>query len=453
MWVSLLGPGLRSPEEIRQLVDAARRANLNTIVAQVYREGAAMFRSSLAPRHASIAERPDFDPLATLQKEARDTSGGKPRLAVHAWFNSFKIGEQKGYLQSTPTPIAIAHPDWYTRNSAGEVQYELEPGIPAVQDHLIAVIEECLKQYDVDGINLDFIRYFGNDRGYHPLALRRFFHEAGRADIPAVDDESWKAFRRKQVTDFVKRCAISVWTYRPDTTFSVDAVAWGPAPISDFSETRPYTEALQDWSGWLDQGVVDAVLLMDYKREWAKDQAVDFRDWADYTNLLMGKSQGRRLTVGIGGYFNPLKNVLTQYREAVSRGLGTCLFSYDHPTQESSDSEGEVRGYRSPVWEAIGTEIYPDPAPPPLPDWRHQRSFIAGYLKDPYRKPIAGGEVALVGTNYKTKSDGSGFFAFYALPPGSYLLRAPNNSIDGKTISAPAGIVTWLDGVRIVNRR
>ena len=175
MWVSVLGPGLRSPEEIRQLADAARRANLNTIVAQVYREGAAMFRSSLAPRHASIAERPDFDPLATLQKEARDTSGGKPRLAVHAWFNSFKIGEQKGYLQSIPTPIAIAHPDWYTRNSAGEVQYELEPGIPAVQDHLIAVIEECLKQYDVDGINLDFIRYFGKRSRLSSLSIAAIF--------------------------------------------------------------------------------------------------------------------------------------------------------------------------------------------------------------------------------------------------------------------------------------
>ena len=446
MWVSLLGPGLRSPEEIRQLADAARRANLNTIVAQVYREGAAMFRSSLAPRHASIAERPDFDPLASLLTEARDTSGGKPRLVVHAWFNSFKIGEQKGYLQSIPTPIAIAHPDWYTRNRAGEVQYELEPGIPAVQDHLIAVIEECLKQYDVDGINLDFIRYFGNDRGYHPLALRQFFHEAGSTDIPAVNDESWNAFRRKQVTDFVKRCAISVWTYRPKAIFSIDAVGWGPAPVENFSETRPYREALQDWNGWSEQGVVDLVLLMDYKREWVESQAAEFRDWADYTRMSIGKSRGRMLTVGIGGYFNPFKNVLTQYREVGARGLGACLFSYDQPTGEVSDSLDQLRGYRSPIWEAIGTEIYPDPAPPPVPDWRGQRSFIAGYLKDASGEPLAGAEVALEGTNFRVKSDGSGFFAFYALPPGNYQLRIANHPLDGKTITAPAGIVTWLDG-------
>ncbi|MBC9889396.1 MAG: family 10 glycosylhydrolase [Opitutae bacterium] len=132
VWASLLGPGLRSPEEIRQLVDAARRANLNTIVAQVHREGAAMFRSRLAPRHVSIAGRPSFDPLATLLKEARDTSEGKPRLSVHAWFNVFRIGPQDDYLKSSPKPIALAHPDWYTRNRAGELQFELDPGRPPV---------------------------------------------------------------------------------------------------------------------------------------------------------------------------------------------------------------------------------------------------------------------------------------------------------------------------------
>ncbi|MCZ6674773.1 MAG: family 10 glycosylhydrolase [Verrucomicrobia bacterium] len=444
VWVSVLGPGLKSPQEIRQLVDAVRRANLNTIVAQVHREGAAMFHSTLEPRHASILERPDFDPLATLLKDARDTSGGKALLAVHAWFNTFKIGEQKDYLDSTPRPIAIAHPDWYTRDREGEIQYELDPSVPAVQDHMIAVIEECLRNYDVDGINLDFVRYFGVDRGYHPLALKRFYQNTGTIGRPAVDDEVWSDFRRNQVSDFVKRCAISVWTYRPNAIFSTDATGWGPAPIKHFSETRPYGEVFQDWSGWSERGWLDLVLRMGYKREWVGVQAKDFRDWADYTNELIGKSDGRMVTVGIGGHFNPMKNMLTQYQEAQTRGLGTCLFSYDRPTQEASDSDSEVRGFRSPVWDAIGKEIYPNQVPPPLPHWRIQRSFIAGFLKDESGKPIAGGKVALAGTNYNVKSDGAGFFAFYALPPGSYQLSAFGDTIDGKKVNALAGEVTWV---------
>ena len=81
---------------------------------------------------------------------------------------------------------------------------------------------------------------------------------------------------------------------------------------------------------------------MGYKREWVEDQAKEFRDWADYSNELIDKSEGRMVTVGIGGHFNPIENMLTQYREARDRGLGTSLFSYDRPTQQASDSDGEV---------------------------------------------------------------------------------------------------------------
>ncbi len=445
VWASLLGPGLRSPEEIRQLVDAARRANLNTIVAQVHREGAAMFRSRLAPRHVSIAGRPSFDPLATLLKEARDTSEGKPRLSVHAWFNVFRIGPQDDYLKSSPKPIALAHPDWYTRNRAGELQFELDPGLPAVQDHLLAVVEECLINYDVDGINLDYIRYFGNDRGYNLLALERFLRRTNRDDIPAPDDEVWKDYRRNRVTEFVKRCAISVWRHRPGAIFSVNVVGWGPAPIIDFSESRPFTDALQDWRGWWEKGLVDAALLMDYKREWVELQALDFRNWADYTLGLRKKSLRGRLIVGIGGYFNSRDDVLVQYRETVERGLDTCLFSYDRPTQEASESSGQLLADRSPIWTMLGEDIYPNPASLPPPDWRDRQSFIAGYLKDSSGKPEAGIPVALKGTTYRVISDGSGFFAFCALPPGNYQLRVADHPLDGKSIDALPGRVTWLD--------
>ena len=446
VWVSLLGSGLRSPEEIRQLVDAARRANLNTIVAQVHREGAVMFSSRLAPRHASIANRPRFDPLATLLKEARDTSEGKPRLDVHAWFNVFRIGPQNHYLKSTPKPIAVAHPDWYTRNRAGQLQLELDPGLPAVQDHLLGVVEECLTNYDVDGINLDYIRYFGHDRGYNLSALERFLRESSREDIPAPDDKAWKDFRRDRVTEFVRRCAISVWTHRPGAIFSVNVVGWGPAPIIDFAETRPYADALQDWRGWWEQGLVDAAFLMDYKREWIELQARDFRNWADYSLDLMKHSPGGRLIVGIGGYFNPRDDVLVQYRETVEKGLGACLFSYDRPTQEASESQGKLQAHRSPIWGTLGEEIYPYPASSPPPDWRGQQSFIAGILKDASGEPIADTEVALQATTYRVNSDGSGFFAFCAIPPGNYHLRVADHPLHGKLIDALPGKVTWLNG-------
>ncbi|NET40257.1 MAG: family 10 glycosylhydrolase [Cyanothece sp. SIO1E1] len=246
-----------SEQEMIELVTATRKANLNTIVAQVHREGAAMFKSSIQPRHKSLLKKPEFDPLEALLRIAKDTSQGGAPLKVHAWFNTFRLGEQKDYLESEPAPIAVSHPDWYTRDSEGKIQYELDPGVPAVHDHMISVIEECVRNYAVDGINLDYIRYFGNYRGYNPRALKRFYQQSGIEGRPGIEDEAWSQFKRDQVSHFVRRCAITVWTLRPEATFSVNAVGWGAAPRIDFSDTQPYFEAMQDWSGWVERGWVD----------------------------------------------------------------------------------------------------------------------------------------------------------------------------------------------------
>jgi len=443
VWVSVLGPGLKSPEEIRQMVDAARRANLNTIVAQVHREGAALFDTRLEPKHAGIVDLPGFDPLAFLLKEAHDTSGGKARLDVYAWFNVFKLGSQRDYLDSVPPPIAVSHPEWFTRDASGEFQTELDPGVPEAQDFVIAVIEDCLKRYPVDGINLDFIRYFGRDRGYNPVALERFHRLTGRTDVPDPKDKQWSDFRRDQTTAFVRRCAISIWTLRPEANFNIDAVGFGRPPLEHFSDTSPYLTVFQDWGGWAEKGYLDMVLRMGYKRERIPEHAQQFRGWADYSRQLMDRSRGRIVTVGIGGYFNPMTDTLNQYREAQKRGLGTCLFSYNRPNQEAS--KGGKGSFESPLWDTLAREIYPQPVPPPRPVWRSQRAFIAGVLKDSAGKRIDGGEVRLVGTPHGTRSDGSGFFAFVDLEPGMYQLEAPGTPFNGATIKAISGIVTQLD--------
>lgn len=442
VWVSVLGTGLKSPEEIKQMVDAVRRAHMNTIIAQVRRRGAVYFKSELEPRGVPIQDRPDFDPLAVVLKEAHDTSGGKARIDVYAWFNVFPLGSQKDLLDARPAPISVTHPDWFTRNANGEVQTNLEPGLPAVQDHIIAVIEECLAQYDVDGINLDFVRYAGQDMGYHPVALERFRRLTGRTDIPAPDDEQWSDFRRNQVTAFVRRSAVSVWTHRPEAFLTVDAVGFGRPPIKEFSDTSPYRTVFQDWAGWIRQGYVDVVCRMGYKREHVPVQAEHFRGWADFSKKLQDESSGRFVTLGIGGHLNTQEGTLAQYREAQKRGLGTSLFSYHRPIQEASDT-GQY-GFASPLWDALGREIYREPVAPPRPEWRAQRSTLAGFLKSSSGTVVDGGEVTLVGTNHKVTSDGSGFFVFVDLMPGTYRLQAPGTTADNLNVYCPAGKVSWV---------
>lgn len=446
VWVSILGPGLRSEAEIKDMVAAVRRANLNTIIAQVRREGATIYPSEIEPRHAAVRGTPDFDPLATLLREARDTSGGKKPIAVHAWFNTFAMGAQKDYIGRTPKPMTEQHPDWFTRDDKGQKQEELDPGVPGVQDHTIAVIEECLKKYDVDGVNLDYVRYYEADRGYNPVALARFQKLTGRTDKPEPNDEAWGQFRRDQVTNMVRRVAAAVWTHRPRATFSVDATAYG-GPGASWDRSAPWRQVFQDWAGWAERGQVDWVARMGYKRHHIADHAQQFRDWADFSKALQDRS-GVQISLGIGGYFNYQEKALEQYREAQKRGLGTCLFSYNQPTEEARNVAA-LRDAKSPLWNILGTEIYPEFVPPPAPDWRGKLGTLAGRALDPYGSPIDGADVKLTSTSGDSTvisgvTDGSGVYVITRIPPEAY------HAIIGQTnlpepLNIRPGVVTWVE--------
>ena len=61
-----------------------------------------------------------------------------------------------------------------------------------------------MKNYEVDGIHFDFVRYGSTDGkgrfGYNPSSVSRFNARYGRSGQPAWTDSLWKQWRRDQVT-------------------------------------------------------------------------------------------------------------------------------------------------------------------------------------------------------------------------------------------------------------
>jgi uncharacterized lipoprotein YddW (UPF0748 family) len=443
VWVASMAPGINSPEEIPATVGALREGNLNTLIAQVRRSGMVYFRSELEPRSTTITASPDFDPLADVLRVAHDTSGGEPRIDVYAWLNVFSVGNQESLRDAAPPPLSIAHPDWFSINVSGEVTGFLDPGVPAVEDHFAALVAECVRQYDVDGVNLDFVRYPEQGAGYNPVALERFHRLTGRTDRPAGDDPQWNDFQRAQVTAVVRRTMVTILDIRPEAMLSVCAVGFGgpPRPGQTFADTSPYRQVHQDWPEWVRMGIVDIVTRMGYKREHVPNQAQDFRGWAEFSRQLEDES-GRPITLGIGGYFNQPEGVMAQYRVSLSLGLGTTLFSYHRPL--GTAQEAERFGAASPLWSMLREQIYPSPAPPPRPVWREHLGTLAGVLRDQDENVVDTGPVSLVGTDLQTVSDGTGFFAFLKLSPGTYTISAPGRPIDGREVTVRANAVTWV---------
>src|SRR6185312_7940037 len=97
-------------------------------------------------------------------------------------------------------------------------------------------------------------------------------------------------------------------------------------------------EVYQDWQGWLDEGIMDLTIAMNYKRESRSDQARMFQEW----NRALADNAGRRHTaVGPGLYLNTVEQSLAQSRAALAPSsagntvAGWSGYSYGEPSAAS----------------------------------------------------------------------------------------------------------------------
>ena len=63
---------------------------------------------------------------------------------------------------------------------------------------------DILTNYNVDGLNFDYIRYSSTKEGYNPVTITRFNRLFNRTGKPATSDPVWTQFRRDQVTALLR---------------------------------------------------------------------------------------------------------------------------------------------------------------------------------------------------------------------------------------------------------
>src|SRR5699024_2747240 len=152
-------------------------------------------------------------------------------------------------------------------------------------------VGSIMENYDVDGINLDYIRYpdhsadeSQNEWGYSEVSLARFAEHTGRTDIPEPDDAEFSDWRRDQVSALVRKVYLEMYEIDPLARLSIDGITYGFGPVSHedgYEGTRTYANVSQDFRGWLEEGIIDTVTAMNYKRNWMDDQARMFSEWND----------------------------------------------------------------------------------------------------------------------------------------------------------------------------
>lgn len=460
-WVDAFGPGLYTSSQIDGVVAAAKALHMNAIVAQVVRRGDCFCNHALAPRTEQAGVDPaPFDPLATLIQKAH-ASG----LQVHAWVIATAM-----WRGSTPPadpqhifnlhgPSTSGAANWVQTRQDGVQFYNndwmMDPGDPDVAQWIVDDALSIVRNYDVDGLNLDRIRYpdgnFGtNDPswGYNPNAIGNFQAATGRHDVPATTDAQFTQWRRDQITSIVRRIYVESYAIKPSVRISADTITYGYGPQhgSGWEGSRAYAEQLQDWAGWMREGILDLNIPMNYKREADAGQAVMFQEWSDFAK---DNQFDRQSAVGTALYLNSISSSVQQAQIAIApssagnASAGWVGYSYRTPddlanagTRSDADSRAALTAALQPV--------FPSDVPVPSMIWK-----AAPTKGEIHGMTSANTAVSLINTangvitSVRT-SDGKGWFGFVDVVPGVYRLER-NGEVIGYA-QVIAGKVASLTG-------
>ncbi len=270
-WPSKKGlPAAQQKAELVRMLDSAKSLGLTDVFFQVRPEGDALYRSSLEPWSRFLTgtqgKDPGYDPLAFCISEA-----GKRGIRVHAWFNPYRASVKAG------APLASNHmarrysPYAY---KVGSVVC-MDPGSREVQDHVVKVVADVARRYDVAGIHFDDYFYPYPSVGRLPDGKTYERYRAGGGTLPVGD------WRRDNVNRLIARSSQAAKEARPGIVFGV-------SPFGIYTKGQPSTvkagldqlnEIYADPLKWMRSGWVDYIAPQLYWKDQSDQCFTELLEW------------------------------------------------------------------------------------------------------------------------------------------------------------------------------
>lgn len=336
--------------ELGQIVDVSAAAGFNTILFQVRPESDALYASLLEPWSRFVSgtqgTNPGYDPLAILIELAHARG-----IAVDAWINPYRA------KTSTTTPTHPQHVTQRFPNAAITfgTSVVMDPSDAEVRAHVVDVIHDLTRRYDIDGVIVD--DYF------YPYGIT--------PSNPFPDDAQYAAYvdgggilsksdwRRENVNALMSAAASVIKGEKP-------WVRWGAAPFGIYQPGMPpgitgtnaYEVLACDSLRWLDEGWVDYIAPQLYWPTDSDGQAFGLLiDWwaAQATpERPVIPSLAVYKMADSGWTANEMREQVGLTRDEAPNSAGHTWFRY---AQIASDAAGE---------RALLADVYAKPALPPV---------------------------------------------------------------------------------------
>ena len=327
----------RQKQELCSILDRLQQANINVVILQTRVRGSVIYPSDIETWDETITGRagraPSYDPLAFAIDECH-----RRGMELHAWLVSIPLGTSQRQKSYGSMSVTRTHPT-LTKTVGGEVF--MIPGQPGTADYIASIAREITERYDIDGINLDYIRY--------PESSYRFNDDnLYKAASTSMTKAEW---RRDNITRIVRRVHDEVKAVKPWVKLS-------SSPVGKYRSLTRYRSGgwdcydgvYQDPQAWLRDNIQDMLFPMMY---FLGDHYYPFLyNWEE-------NRYGHPIVPGLGIYFlDPkegrwqLNDVRAEMHAARDTGIGGIAFYR---------SEYLIRNFKG-IYDATCDEFFPYPA-------------------------------------------------------------------------------------------
>ncbi|UJR86352.1 glycoside hydrolase family 10 protein [Sandaracinus amylolyticus] len=354
-----IGPA-QARAELIAIADVCRAAGINAIFLQVRPESDALYASTLEPWSRFLTDvqgvGPGWDPLGLLLEIAHERG-----IEVHAWVNPYRA------LTSTSVATAASHvtqrfPDAaITYNNA----VVMNPADAAVRAHVVSVVTEIVREYDVDGVVFDDYFYpYSDGTPFPDSASYQAYVDAG--GVLSLAD-----WRRDNVNQLVSAVSAAIKAEKP-------WVMWGIAPFGIYRPGMPpgvtgtdaYTVLAADSVRWISEGWVDYLAPQLYWSTVSTGQPFGalVSWWADLA------PPGRFVIPSLGLYRTGAEWTTTEFETEVAltraerpRTAGNTWFRYQTLAQNTRGERAMLAGlYATPARPPAVIETAGDVVEPPV---------------------------------------------------------------------------------------
>ena len=276
-----------------EILETYKKLNYNAVIVQIRSVGDAFYPSEFAPWSRFLtgkegqSPKPYFDTLAWMISETHARG-----FEFHAWLNPYRATMNYNTSILSPQHDFFKHPEWMIKYGG---KYYYNPALPEVQNHLIAVVEEVVSNYDIDAIHFD--DYF------YPYKIKGENFNDTESFKKYGNGNSLEDWRRSNVNDFVKCISISIKNIKPWVQFGISPFGvWrnksvDPRGSDTKSGQTNYDDLFADPIAWMEYKWIDYLVPQLY---WSMDHPT-----ASYSKLLRWWSENStnvNVYIGNGSY-------------------------------------------------------------------------------------------------------------------------------------------------------